>query len=137
MGNWGAGNFDDDVARDYLADVIRRFERVIERIITGDIPEEAMGMDNALDAGERILLPTVEIISALHDALHSDYLPRPETISRWAKAYPLRVEPLLQRLDLSCYEQWYFPERRPIVAATFERLLRQSRALYGDSKQGG
>jgi hypothetical protein len=130
MGTWGAGNFDDDVARDYLVDVIARFEQFIERILAGDIPEEAMGMDNVLDAGEHCLLPTVEIMSALHESLGSDYLPRPETVERWAESYPGQVEPLLKKLDPAGYERWYVPERRPVVVATFERLLRHSRDLY-------
>jgi hypothetical protein len=130
MGTWGPGNFDDDVARDYLADVIARFERFIERILTGDIPEEAMGMANMLDAGEHCLLPTVEIISAFHEALGSDYLPSPQTVARWSETYPLQVEPLLKTLDPLWYEGWYVRERRPVVQATFARLLRQSQALY-------
>ena len=130
MGTWGPGNFDDDVARDYLADVIARFERLIKCILAADIPQEAMGLDNVLDAGEHCLLLTVEMISALHEALGSDYLPSPKTVERWADAYPRQVEPVLENLDPICYERWYLPERRPVVAATFGRLLRQSRALY-------
>jgi hypothetical protein len=126
MGTWGPGNFDDDVARDYLADVIARFEQFIERILTGDIPAEAMGMDNVMDAGEHCLVPTVEIMSVLHEALGSDYLPSTETVLRWMEVYPRLVEPVLKN-DPTGYEQWYVPERRPVVQATFERLLRHSR----------
>jgi hypothetical protein len=72
MGTWRPGNFDDDVARDYLADVIAGFEQFVERILAGDIPQEAMGMDNVMDAGEHCLLPTIEIISVLHETLGSD-----------------------------------------------------------------
>ena len=63
MGTWGPRNFDDDSARDYLADVIGRFERTIDRILAGDFPEEAMGLNNVLDTGEHCLLPTVESLS--------------------------------------------------------------------------
>jgi hypothetical protein len=129
MGRWEKGNFDDDVARDYLADVIARFERFIERILSGDIPEEAMGLDNMMDAGEHCLLPTVEMISVLHEALGSDYLPSPETVARWAEVYPRLIEPMLKNLDPSGCDQWYLSERRPVVQATFERLLKQSQAL--------
>jgi hypothetical protein len=129
MGTWGPGNFDDDVARDYLADLIARFEQFIERILAGDIPEEAMGMDNVMDAGEHCLVPTVEIISVPHEALGSDYLPSSETVLRWVETYPRLVEPVLKNLDPGGYEQWYVPERRPVVQATFERLLRHSREL--------
>jgi len=90
-------------------------------------------MDNVLDAGEHCLLPTLEIISVLHEALKSDYLPRPETIERSAEAYPGLVEPLLKKLDPAGYEQWYVPQRRPAVEATFGRLLQQARTLYKDS----
>jgi hypothetical protein len=130
MGTWGSGNFDDDVARDYLADVISRFEQFIDRLLGGDIPQDAMDLDNVLDAGEHCVLPTVEIISVLHEALGSDYLPKPETVSRWAEIYLAQVEPVLKARDPIGYEQWYLPKRRPVVAATFERLLRQSRNLY-------
>jgi hypothetical protein len=115
------GNFDDDNARDYLADVIARFEQFIERILAGDIPEEAMGMDNVLDASEHCLLPTMEIISVLHEALASDYLPRPETIARWAEIYPRQVEPLTREVDPTGYDMWYVTKRRPVVVATFEQ----------------
>jgi hypothetical protein len=33
MGRWGPGNFDDDLARDYLADIVARLEKFIEDII--------------------------------------------------------------------------------------------------------
>jgi len=130
MGTWGPGNFDDDVARDYLADMVGRYEQFIEHILAGDIPEEAMGMDNVFDAGERCLLPTVEIICVLFETLGTDYLPRPETVERWIEVYPVLVEPVLRNLDPLCYEHWYVPKRRPVVMATFDRLLRLSRALY-------
>lgn len=130
MGTWGPGNFDDDVARSYLADQIGRYEQFIERILVGDIPTEAMGMNNVMDAGEHCLLPAVEIICVLHETLGSDYLPRPETVERWIQAYPGLVEPVLRNLDSPCYEHWYVPKRRPVVLATFDRLLRHSRAMY-------
>jgi hypothetical protein len=38
VGQWGPGNFDDDLARDYLADIVARFEQFIERILAGNIP---------------------------------------------------------------------------------------------------
>ena len=118
------------MARDYLADQIGRYAQFIERILVGDIPTEATGMNNVMDAGEHCLLPTVEIICVLHETLGSDYLPRPETVGRWIQAYPSLVEPVLRNLDPLCYEHWYVPERRPVLLATFDRLLRYSRAMY-------
>jgi hypothetical protein len=137
MGTWGPGNFDDDTARDYLAEVIGRFERTIDRILAGDFPEEAIGLHNILDAGEHCLLPTVEIIVALHEALGSDYLPAPEKVARWAEDYRHQVEPLMKEVDPVGYEKWYVKERRPVVAATFERLLQLSKRRNQGQERGG
>ena len=134
MGRWGAGNFDDDLARDYLADIVARFEQFIERILAGDMPEEARGM-NLLDAGECYLLPTIEIICVLHETLGCDYLPEPGAVARWAEEYPSRAEPLMEKLDPAMYHVYYVSKRRPVVQATFERMLRLSRALHEGNEQ--
>jgi hypothetical protein len=130
MGTWGPGNFDDDSARDYLGEVILRYEKLVERILAGDIPNEETDFDNVLDAGEHCLLPAVEMICVLHEALASDYLPLPETVVRWAEHYPRQVDPLMREIDPSGYETWYATKRRPVISATFDRLLRLSKALY-------
>jgi hypothetical protein len=129
MGTWGPGNFDDDIARDFLADEIGRLESMIERILAGDIPEDTE-LDNVLDAGEHYLLPAVEMICVLHEGLGSDHLPRPEVVMRWASEYARQVSPMMKELDPVGYEKWYTTERRPVIEATFARLLRLSRALY-------
>src|SRR4051794_25154701 len=123
MGRWGPGNFDDDIARDFLNGIIARFEKVIERILAGDYPEEAMGSTNLVDAGECCLVPTVEVITALHERLGSEYLPRPETVARWSQDYLERLEQALRETDPNVLT-WYREERRPVIAATFNRLLR-------------
>jgi hypothetical protein len=51
--------------------------------------------------------------------------------------YPRLVEPMLRKLDPVCYERWYVTERRPVVAATFERLKRYSQALYQSARADG
>jgi hypothetical protein len=122
------------MARDYLADVIHRFERFIERIFAGDIPNEEVDLDNFFDAGEHYLMPTVEIIIAIHAATRSEYLPSPSTVARWADQYWLKAAPLLQQIDPVGYEKFYLVERRPVITATFDRLLQMSRALYPEDE---
>jgi hypothetical protein len=131
MGRWGAGNFDDDLARDFLNDIVARSERFIERVLAGDYPEEAMGLSCLQDAGECCLVPTVEVIIALHERLGSEYLPKPETVARWSRDYLDRLEQALRKSDPNVLT-WYWEERRPVLADTFNRLLRLSEENWKD-----
>ena len=131
MGRWGAGNFDDDIARDFLNDIIARSERFIERILAGDYPEEARGLSSLEDAGECCLVPTVEVIIALHERLGSEYLPNPETVARWSRDYLDRLEQILKETDPSVLA-WYREERRPVIVDTFNRLLILSEKIWTD-----
>ncbi len=131
MGRWGPGNFDDDIARDFLVDIVLKFEKLIERILAGDYPEEARGASSLEDAGECCLVPTVEVIIALHERLGSDYLPRRETVARWSRDYLDRLEQILRETDPNILP-WYLDERRPVIADTFSRLLRLSEENWKD-----
>jgi hypothetical protein len=130
MGRWGEGNFHDDTARDYLNAVVARFEGSIERVLTGDYPEEAT--DSSLqEVGESFLVPTVEIIIVLHEHLGSEYLPRPETVARWSRDYPDELEQAILQND-PVILTWYREERRPVIADTFNRLLTLSEKVWKD-----
>jgi hypothetical protein len=131
MGRWGPGNFDDDIARDFLNDIIARSERFIERVLAGDYPKEAMGLTSLVDAGECCLVPTVEVIIALHERLGSEYLPEPETVARWSRDYLDRLEQALQETDPKVLA-WYREERRPVIVDTFNRLLRLAKENWKD-----
>jgi hypothetical protein len=131
MGRWGPGNFDDDIARTSLNDIIARSERFIERVLAGDYPEEAMGLSSLVDAGECCLVPTVEVIIALHERLGSEYLPRPETVARRSRDYLARLEQALRETDPDILT-WYREERRPVFADTFNRLLRLAEENWKD-----
>jgi len=131
MGRWGAGNFDDDTARDFLADIVARFEEFIERVLAGDYPEEARGLSSLEDAGESCLVPSVEVIIALRERLGSEYLPRPETVARWSRDYLDRLEQILRETDPNILP-WYLEERRPVIADTFNRLLKLSEENWKD-----
>jgi hypothetical protein len=115
MGRWGPGNFDDDISRDYLADVIGYFE-------AGESPESITGMNftpGVSSAGGGCLVPTLAIMCALHEALGSNYLPSPQTVERWKERY-------LQLFDQpNADTDWpkAKAERRKVVEQTFDRLL--------------
>jgi hypothetical protein len=114
-----------------LNDIIARSERFIERVLAGDYPEEAMGLSSLVDAGECCLVPTVEVIIALHERLGSEYLPRPETVARWSRDYLGRLEQALRETDPNILT-WYREERRPVIADTFNRLLRLAEENWKD-----
>jgi hypothetical protein len=133
MGRWGAGNFDDDIARDFLADMVAKFEKFIEQILAGDCPEEARGLSNLEDAGECCLLPTVEVIIVLREHLGSEYLPRPETVARWSRDYLERLEQIYRETD-PVILPWYLEERRPVITDTFNKLLRLSEENWKDEE---
>ncbi len=123
MGRWGGGNFEDDLARDYLGEVIAMHEEFIERLFAGDMPEKLAKM-NFFDAGAGYLVPTVDIILKLHQSLKGDYLPKPATVSRWRRDYVARVDALLpETLPDAGSREWFQGERRPVIETTFSKLL--------------
>src|SRR5262245_58902597 len=89
MGWWGAGNFDGDDPRDFLAGMVGRWEQLVEKLLVGETPEEAKPSDLGLrlDICEACLMPTIEIIIAVAERLESAYLPAAETVKRWRTQY--------------------------------------------------
>jgi hypothetical protein len=125
MGWWGSGNFEGDAPRDYLADVIGNFEKVVECVLAGEQPRGITSIDFApglSDAGEGCLVPTLAIIIALHEALNSDYLPNAETIERWKQRYLEMFDK--PNLDFDVAE--HKAKRRQVIVATFDKLLQLS-----------
>ncbi|MGP0062530.1 MAG: hypothetical protein ACLQGP_02860 [Isosphaeraceae bacterium] len=130
MGRWGEGNFDDDLARDYLNGIIAGQEQFVERIFAGEMPEKLKNM-NFYEAGESFLMPAVEIMLTLHKNLKGEYLPTPRIVLNWLRAYLNRVDELLpQVLPGLGSQEWFRNERRPVIEATFKELLECSRELF-------
>jgi hypothetical protein len=126
MGWWGSGNFDGDCPREYLANVIAFFERVVESALAGQPFGEFTGIEftpGVSDAGESCLVPTVAIITALHEAFGSDYLPSLETVSRWKAEYLRQFD--LPNPDFDWSEKK--AERRRVIQQTFDRLVQHCR----------
>jgi hypothetical protein len=122
MGVWGAGNLDGDSPRDFLADMVGRWEQIIEKLLTGDTPEEvaAFALQPGLDACEACLMPTVEIIIAVAERLDPDYLPTVETVERWRSQYLALFDRDIDSWDT---DPEFEAQRRGVIEATFGRLL--------------
>jgi hypothetical protein len=122
MGVWGTGNFDGDLPRDFLADIVGRWERLVETLLAGGTPQEAADyeLDLRLDIYEACLMPTVEILIAVAERLQPDYLPTPETVERWRMQYLSLFDREVGKWDA---RPEYKAERRGVIATTFDRLL--------------
>jgi hypothetical protein len=108
---------------------VGRFEQDVERMFAGDLPEYVKGFDFDLwiETGESCLIPTVEIIVALRERLDCDYLPKPETVSRWADQYLRLYDEQIDKIDpIAGFKE----ERRQVIVDTYERLLRHSRLIH-------
>ena len=131
MGRWGEGVFDDDVARDYLVNIMLDYELFIDRAFTGeDLPKKFTKM-NFFDIGESYIIPTLKIMHALYTSLNSDYLPNPETIMGWKNHYISKIKNDFGEHLKNCgIEEWFQNLRLPIIEATFDDLLQSSRELH-------
>jgi hypothetical protein len=122
MGVWGAGNFDGDLPREFLADMVYRWEQLIGAVLAGDTPEEVANykFDLRLDTCEACVMPTVEVLIAVAERLEPDYLPSAETIERWRSQYVTLFDREAGRWDAGPEHE---AERRAVIEATFSRLL--------------
>jgi hypothetical protein len=131
MGVWGAGNFDGDRPRDFLADTVGRWEKMVEKLIAGELPDEAAALEfyPGLDACEACLMPTVELLIVVAEKLDPDYLPAVETVERWRSQYLSLFDREIGSWDAS---PEFEAERRSIIDATFGRLLTIVRSRSDD-----
>ena len=126
MGYWGYGNFEGDGPRDFLADMVNVWERIIDHVLAGEMkeavayfgPDASPFRSQGQDAIDEIVMPTTEIMIAVAERFECDYLPSPEKVSGWA-AEALRV------FDVEGVDAWDgSEERRQAIAETFDRLSR-------------
>lgn len=119
MGSWGPGNFQNDGALDWLAEVVDDLEEtVLSRIesSTADIDEE----------GESHVMPAIELLATLADR-HGAIPPHPDVVSSWAANYLGRYD---GKIDAIAPSEDYKKQRRAVIEATFERLLAAARNFH-------
>jgi hypothetical protein len=113
MGAWGAGNFDNDGARDYLHEVVAFLLDKINYALQDDLIEPD-------ELGESELVPSVDLLALLCEQRHARP-PEPNVVKEWKERY-------LACWDTDDIDEWvtedFKLERRKIIEETFNRLLR-------------
>ncbi|BDI28223.1 hypothetical protein CCAX7_002740 [Capsulimonas corticalis] len=120
MGTWGAGNFDSDGALDYISGVVDDLEGKIEDILTD---EDRSALD---EEGEGVLVPSVAILSALHETVQAP-TPEPAVVARWRAQYLAIYDGQIDDLDP---DDGYKDERRQVIQSTFDKLETQAQAFW-------
>ena len=118
MGTWGAGNFQNDSAGDYMDEVSKMFvDRIEECMADGDC--------RALDEmGEALIMPSVVILSTLHTHCYGA-LPPVGTVRRWKQTY---LQVFDDEIDELKPAEGYKEERRAVIESTFATLEAQALA---------
>lgn len=123
MGVWGPGNFEGDDPREFLADMVARWERIIECSLAGEPTEEVAESRFApgFETLDGAILPMVEILIAVAETLPCDHLPGPGKVARWS-AEALKIHD--DEIDLFDPDEDYKRERRSVIVETFQRLAK-------------
>lgn len=122
MGWWGAGVFDGDEPREYLNDVIERFEKAIDRFLAGDLsdlPEMLQLYAEPVALIDSCVIPTLAIIIALHETLKCEYLPSLQTTQRWKEQCLRTFDEDIDYYDIPSHKA----ERRRVIVELFDRLI--------------
>jgi hypothetical protein len=119
MGTWGAGNFDNDGARDMVGDLIDQLAGTIQTCF-----EE--GNADLDEGGESDLVPSVAIITLLSQNCGAAP-PKPDIVESWRNQY-------LTIYDAHIYDladdDDYKTERRAVIDKTFGELVGQSKQFW-------
>jgi hypothetical protein len=116
VGTWGAGNFDNDSALDYMGEVEEFLINRIEEILAD---EDRCALD---EDGEGVLMPTLNIMSVLHEHCRLG-LPERETVLRWKAQYLFVFDEQIDGFDP---KPGHREARRAIIEATFLKLEAQA-----------
>ncbi len=123
MGVWGAGNFEGDSPRDYLAGLAQRWEQIVDEVLAGQEPDEAkpLALWPGLDRIDGCVMPTVELIALAVERLDADHHPTLATVGSWSDQVLATFD---AEIDGHDPDPKFQAERRAVLVATFERLAR-------------
>lgn len=114
MGTWSHGNFDNDTALDWLADITGQ---LIDEIA------EALDSPEALQAGESEsdLVPCrIELLCAIAEGSMHPLWPDLQTLEQWKATY---LQAWDQSIDELEPEEGYKQDRRIAIIETFDRMI--------------
>ncbi len=122
MGTWGAENFANAGARDYLALLAAKLMATINEIF---IDDERLALD---EDGESMFMPSVELLALLCER-YFIVPPRPNMVRQWHERYLERYDATIDQL---MPENDFKVERRQVIEKTF-RWLEGLSATYWES----
>lgn len=115
MGNWGSGNFDDDLAADHLETLTDRLISEVAEAMSGDsariVPDEDWGVAVPCN------LELLHLIAQQHWL--GANLPDPDTIAGWKAKYLAVWD---QAIDVLGPSPGYKEQRRSVLVQTFDQL---------------
>lgn len=135
MGTWDSGNFDGDNSRDFLADMVARWERMIDQCFAGEPPEEVAAFRFApgFETLDGAIMPAVEILLAVAEKLPCDHLPGADKVAHWSSQALRIYDSEIDRWDP---DEEFKVERRSVIAATFDRLAALAAERTDDAEPG-
>ena len=116
MGTWGAGNFDNDSAMDYMGEIEEELVTRIEDILKD---EDRCALE---EDGEGILMPTIVMLSTLSEHCRLG-VPNRATVQRWKEQYLAVFDEQIDGFDP---QPSYKEARRAVIEATFLKLEGQA-----------
>lgn len=121
MGVWGAGNFEQDGALDFVwSDVQQPLVRQIEKMIVDPECAEPDEPDSSK------IMAAVEILALLCEHVNA-VPPKPSDVASWRKAY-LKVWD--DYIDELTPKEDYKAARRRVIVETFDRLAAVSKKWH-------
>lgn len=113
MGAWGAGNFEQDNALDFLW---REVQHPLVRQVETMLADPASGQADDPYSGP--IMAAVELLAVLAEQVNA-VPPEPVVVARWRDTF-------LPAWDRTCLDVYFRAEdaaaRREVIVATFERL---------------
>jgi hypothetical protein len=115
MGTWGPGNFDSDMALDFINEQVDHYVRLIEAIFDD---EQRFLLD---EDAEAMILPSIEILLLLCGECHG-VLPTSLDVAAWTARYLAMYDDQIDGLEPG---PDFKRQRRTVIEETFDELLRR------------
>jgi hypothetical protein len=116
MGTWGASNFQDDHALDWLA-------RAVTEPLVATIESGLRGQD---EANDHVITAAAEVLAVVCENLNT-YPPEPSRIAGWRDSYLRAWDSYIDGLDP---KPEYKEVRRTVIVETFNRLLKVAKRWH-------